>query len=223
MGDYGVKIKNIAAGSLYGYNLGIRNTLDSKDALLPNSLFLDYMKNHGLNIYKGVSTRDVIGLDFNYGCRSYEEEIKHLQQCIRNISKDPKATNANKIKRLKTYIELMIFADKNKHLYRKTSKQDIRTDYYVNGVTISYPIHDQDGSVIGTDDIHYRMLYRTPGKAKKGMVNFIRDELYDVARDYLYMGIELPYENSPIVEIGAYSSLVTSSTIGNIEVDHITY
>ena len=63
------------------------------------------------------------------------------------------------------------------------------------------------------------MLYRTPGKAKNGSCMFICERLYDLARDFLYMGIELPQENATIVEIGAYSSLITSSIVGKIEID----
>ena len=63
------------------------------------------------------------------------------------------------------------------------------------------------------------MLYRTPGKAKKGSCMFINEELYDIARDFLYMGIKLPEENSPIVEMGAYSSLITSSIVDKIQIE----
>ena len=62
------------------------------------------------------------------------------------------------------------------------------------------------------------MLYRTPGKAKKGSCMFIKDSLYEKARNFLYMGIQLPEENAPIVEIGAYSSLATSTIIDKIQI-----
>ena len=59
------------------YNLGIRKRLDSKPAMLTNSLFLDFLKENGLNIYKDESTRDVICIEFNCGSCSYEDEIKN--------------------------------------------------------------------------------------------------------------------------------------------------
>jgi len=62
------------------------------------------------------------------------------------------------------------------------------------------------------------MLYRTPGKAKKGSCMFINETLYDKAREFLYMGIKLPEDNSPIVEMGAYSSLITSSIVGRVQI-----
>ena len=43
MGKYGLKIKNFQAGSIYEYNLGVRDIYDYTDAMLPNSLFLDYL------------------------------------------------------------------------------------------------------------------------------------------------------------------------------------
>ena len=63
------------------------------------------------------------------------------------------------------------------------------------------------------------MLYRTPGKAKKGTCMFICDRLYKKAKDFLYMGIKLPKKNAPIVEIGAYASLITSSIEDTIEIN----
>ena len=89
------------------------------------------------------------------------------------------------------------------------NRQRLRELAYENGVSIRY----FDG-----EEIHYKMLYRTPGKAKKGTCMFIRDELYDKAHEYLWMGIELPEKNSPIVQMGAYSSLITSGIISKIQI-----
>ena len=43
MGEYGIKIKNIVVGSLLEKNVGVRDHIDMTDAMLCNSLFLDYM------------------------------------------------------------------------------------------------------------------------------------------------------------------------------------
>jgi hypothetical protein len=48
---------------------------------------------------------------------------------------------------------------------------------------------------------------------------FIREELYDKASEYRRMGIELPKENAPIVELGAYMSLVSSTIVGKVQID----
>jgi len=89
------------------------------------------------------------------------------------------------------------------------SRQRLRELAYENGVDVRYP----DG-----EEVHYRMLYRTPGKAKKGTCMFIRDSLYDKAHEYLWMGIELPEKNSPIVQMGAYSSLITSGIVSKLQI-----
>ena len=213
MSEYGVKIKNFEAGSLYGYNLGVRDRLDSTDAMLTNSLFSDFLKENGLNIWKGESTRDVICIEFNYGTRSYEGEIENFDKIIKNIDKDDKKTEEQKLEEIQKIEFLKERATQNKDKYVKKSHQEIRTIFYTKGVDINYKTHNKKGEVVKEEIIHYKMLYRTPGKAKKGSCMFINEKLYDVARNFLYMGLQLPKENSPIVEMGAYSSLITSSIV----------
>lgn len=212
MNEYGLKIKNIQASSIYECNLGVRDNLDTKDAMLTNSLFLDFLMENGIRIWKDGSTRDVVCLEFGYGSRSYEDEIKHLEKLLKEC--DP-----NDEQRMKRITDLMIEARKNESKYDKKSKSELRTLFYVNGVPITYKTHNKDGTVIKEETIHYRMLYRTPGKAKKGTVYFICDRLYKKAREFLYMGIKLPKQNAPIVEIGAYSSLITSTIVGRVKIE----
>lgn len=218
MSEYGLKIKNFEAGSLYGYNLGIRDMLDSTDAMLSNSLFSDYLKENGLNIWKNVSTRDIICIEFNYGTRSFEEEIAHFEKNIRTIQKDESLSNDEKLQAVQKLEFLKERAIRNKDKYQKKSRQELRTLFYTQGVDINYKTYNKKGEIIKEELIHYKMLYRTPGKAKKGSCMFVNDKLYDTARDFLYMGITLPLENSPIVEMGAYSSLITSSIIGRVQI-----
>lgn len=218
MSEYGIKIKNFQAGSLYGYNLGIRDRLDSTDAMLTNSLFSDFLKENGLNIWKGESTRDVICIEFNYGTRSYEDEIKNFDKIIKDIQRDEILSEEDKKNRILKIEFLKDCAEQNKDKYQKMSHQEIRTIFYTQGVDINYQTHNKKGDVIKEEKIHYKMLYRTPGKAKKGSCMFINETLYDKAREFLYMGIKLPEENSPIVEMGAYSSLITSSIVGRVQI-----
>ena len=63
------------------------------------------------------------------------------------------------------------------------------------------------------------MLFRSTGKAKKGSCMFIREELYEKARDFIYMGIKLPEENAPIVEISAYAPLISSGIVGKVKIN----
>lgn len=218
MSEYGIKIKNFEAGSLYGYNLGVRDRLDSTDAMLTNSLFSDFLKENGLNIWKGESTRDVICIEFNYGTRSYEEEIQNFDKIIKNLTKDEKLSEEQKQEKIQKIEFLKQRATDNKDKFQKKSHQDIRTLFYTQGVNINYQTHNKKGEVIKEEEIHYKMLYRTPGKAKKGSCMFINEMLYDKAREFLYMGIKLSEDNSPIVEMGAYSSLITSSIVGRVQI-----
>ena len=218
MSEYGLKIKNFEAGSLYGYNLGVRDRLDSTDAMLTNSLFSDFLKENGLNIWKGESTRDVICIEFNYGTRSYEDEIKNFDKIIKNIRNDETISEDNKEGRIQKIEFLKERATQNKDKYQKISHQEIRTIFYTQGVDINYQTHNKKGEIIKEEKIHYKMLYRTPGKAKKGSCMFINELLYDKAKEFLHMGINLPVENSPIVEMGAYSSLITSSIVGKVQI-----
>lgn len=218
MSEYGLKIKNFEAGSLYGYNLGIRDKLDSTNAMFTNSLFSDFLKENGLNIWKGESTRDIICIEFNYGTRSFEDEIKNFDKVIRDIQKDETLSEENKENRVQKIEILKERAVQNKDKYQKMSHQQIRNIFYTQGVDINYQTHNKKGEVIKEEKIHYKMLYRTPGKAKKGSCMFINETLYDLAKDFLYMGIQLQEENSPIIEIGAYSSLITSSIVDKVQI-----
>ena len=218
MSKYGLKIKNIEAGSLYGYNLGIRENYDSTNAMLTNSLFSDFIKSHGLSVWKEESTRDIICIEFNYGSRSYDEEIKYLNKNIRQLEKDKDLAENKKQQQIEFFNGLKKRADKNKDKFDKKSAQQIRDIFYTQGVEVEYLTRNKKGEIIKSEKIKYKMLYRTPGKAKKGSCMFINEILYDIARDFLYMGITLPEENSPIVEMGAYSSLITSSIVDKIQI-----
>jgi len=218
MSEYGLKIKNFQAGSLYGYNLGIRDRLDSTNAMLTNSLFSDFLKENGLTVWKGESTRDVICIEFEYGTRSYEEEIDHLNKMEKELKKDEELSDKQKEEKQQKISYLREQAILNKDKYVKKSNEEIRIIYYTEGVDVNYKTHNKKGEIIKEECIHYKMLYRTPGKAKKGSCMFINEKLYDKAREFLYMGIKLPEKNSPIVEMGAYSSLITSSIVGKVQI-----
>ncbi len=204
MSEWGYKILNFQSASIYAVQHGFRKTYDFKKAMLTNSLFLDFLRQHGLSVV-GETTRDVIGVCYDYGTRSYEEEVKHLNKLIMSCQEDEKKERLESIKQE---------VEENKDAFEKLNADEIRIDQYVNGLDITYTNHNKT-----TTKIHYKMLYRSPGKAKKGTCMFIREELYEAAREFLYMGIKLPDQNTPIVEIGAYSSLVTSTIVGHLQID----
>lgn len=219
MSEYGIKIKNYEAGSIYEYNLGVRNVYDYTNAMLSNSLFSDFIKENGLSIWKEESTRDIICIEFNYGTRSYEDEIKHLEKQVKATVDSEDMDYEEKVQRLKRLNELREFAEEHKEQFVKKTKEQIREIFYTEGVDIHHITKNKKGNVTKDEVIHYKMLFRTPGKAKKGSCMFINEKLYDVAHNFLYMGIQLPAENSPIVEMGAYSSLITSSIVGKVQID----
>ena len=178
--------------------------------MLTNSLFLDFLYDNGLKVWKGESTRDIINLSFDYGSRGYDQEVAHLNKLLKDADTD---------ERRKRIQELIAMAEQNRDKFDKRTKQEIREIFYRDGVDVRYDTHDKSGNVIRSETIHYRMLYRTPGKAKLGMCLFCCDRIYDKAVHFLRMGIELPQDNAPIVEIGAYSSLITSSIVGRIKIE----
>lgn len=211
MGKYGFRIQNLQAASIYECNLGVRENLDAKPAMLTNSLFLDFLVENGLQTWKDESTRDVICLEFTYGSRSYDEEMKHLKKMLAET--DPEDGD-----RINHINELMATATLRCQQYDKKSKAELREIFYREGVSVTYNTFVRGEGRRRGETVHYQMLYRTPGKAKKGTCMFICDRLFPKAREFLYMGIQLPEENAPIVEIGAYSSLITSSIVGRIKI-----
>lgn len=215
LGKYGIRIKNYQAGSIFSYDLGTRDYYDCTDAMLTNSLFTEYMVDNGMDVHKEESTRDIICIKFKYGTRSYKEERNHVEKMKNELEKE-KITDEEK---LKVYCDLEKKISSNQDKYIKTSKERIRKIFYTNGVNITYKSVDQKTGEISETVMHYKMLYRSPGKAKKGSCMFIVDRLYEIARDYLYMGIKMPEKNAPIVEIGAYAPLVTSTIVGKVHID----
>lgn len=210
MGKYGIKIKNIKAGTLYGYNKGLRTRYDYTNAMLNNSLFSLYMSNNGMNVYKEETTRDIICLEFNFGSRSYDEEIKHLKEILESSSDNSK----DKINKILNLIET------NKDNCIKKKKEEIREEFYQCGVDVEYKTIDKHGEVKRTETIHYKMLFRTPSKAKIGQAMFINEKLYKKAYDWLTMGLgnKMDKKNAKIVEMSAYAPLTTSTIIDTIHI-----
>lgn len=216
--EYGIKITNIQAGSVYEYNAGVREYLDTTPAMLVNSLFKDFLVDNGLKVNKRGATKDIICMKFDYGSRSAEEEEKFYKKLIDKID-EKEYTQEKKEYLINQYNERLEFIKNNSDKFIGINKDALRIEYYEHGVEITYDIRNKSNEIIKKEKVHYKMLYRTPGKAKKGTCMFICDRLYKKAKDFLYMGITLPKKNAPIVEIGAYASLITSGIVGKIEIN----
>jgi len=163
-------------------------------------------------MHKDESTRDLICIDFGFGSRSYEEEQAHLSEMYTKASTDEERQRIQ---------YLINKTAENKWKYCKKSKDEIREDFYVNGVPIEYKhVNRKTGEVTSTT-IRYRMLYRNASKAKVGLCNFINEKLYDEAYDWLTMGLGklMPHENAKIVEISAYAPLTTSTIEDRLHID----
>ena len=227
MSIYGIKIKNIEASTLFEYNNGVRDHYEYKDAMFSNSLFSKYLIENGLKIWKEDSTRDIICLEFNFGSRSFIDEVTHLKKLAEQArieykiakSQGYKTQIIKKRNKRKKISQLYKEAQKQKESYEKHSKEEIREILYENGVYVEYITRKKSGEISKREKIHYKMLYRSTGKAKKGSCMFICNRLYKRAVNFLYMGIRLPKNNAPIVEISAYASLVSSAIIGEIKIN----
>lgn len=183
--------------------------------MLNNSLFLYYMTKHGLDVYKGESTRSIVCLSFDFGSRSYEDEHKRLTKFIDKAEADGDDELKEKLK------SKLDFVETNKDKYAPMSRDDIRTKYYNEGVDIEWKTKAKDGSVKSVQKIHYKMLFRTPAKAKIGSVMFIDERLYNKAYKWLTMGLgkKMPNTNAKIVEMSAYAPLTTSTIIDRLHID----
>jgi hypothetical protein len=209
---YGVKIKNIEAGTLYENNLGVRDYYSYTSAMFSNSLLLDFLLENGLKVSKDGRTRDIIGINFSFGAKSYKEtKDKISARLSTEIFKPQGEQNEEYISNLQKALDK---CNANEEKYKKTSIEDIRLEYYRDGVDVQYVQRNKQGKVNKIEIIHYKMLYRSSGKAKTGSCIFINENLYKKAHDFIYMGYKMPKENSPIVEASAYVSLVASSIVG---------
>ena len=216
--EYGIKIKSFEAKSLYEYNLGINFKYEWNYAMLTNSLLLDYLKDNGLKVERG-ETKDVICIKFNQDSRTFEKEKEHWEYLIENkcSKKNPtKIYNDEQIEYFKGRLDNTV---QKANLFCAKTKEDIRTDFYENGIDITYRTYKKNGEIKSEKVIHYNMFFRSTGKAKAGECMFICDRLFKKAQDFIRMGLKLPKENAPLVEIGAYSSLISSTIVGKIRID----
>ena len=205
---------------LYDVNLGTRDYFTYTDAMLNNSLFSEFLKRNGLNVYrkkqdqefsKDESTRDIVCLDFDFGSRSYNQEFKRLTKLLDgDLNDESRERIENALKKVES----------RKELYSEKKRGEIRDLFYNEGVDITYKTKNKDGSLKKQQTIHYEMLFRTSAKAKLGQVIFINSKLYKKAYDWLTIGLgnKLPKDNAKIVEISAYAPLTTSTIVGTIHI-----
>lgn len=216
--EYGVRIKSFEAKSLYEYNLGINFKYEWNYAMLSNSLLLDFLKENGLKVEHG-ETKDVICIKFEQDSRSFEKEFEHWSYLVENGHSKKNPEKFYTEEQIEYFKERLRNTKLKENLFQPKKKEDIRTDFYNDGVDIAYKTYKKNGELKSEKVIHYNMFFRSTGKAKAGECMFICDRLFKKAQDFIRMGLKLPKENAPLVEIGAYSSLISSTIVGKIRID----
>ena len=100
----------------------------------------------------------------------------------------------------------------------KMSSNALRKYYYEQGADVNWEFTNKDGEVVKTIPVSYKMLMRSPGKAKEGECIFVNEKFQKKALDYITMGLfdKMPYDNAKIVELSAYSTLITATAIDYI-------
>jgi len=93
--------------------------------------------------------------------------------------------------------------------------KSLRKYYYTNGADIVKKSKNPEEI---PKTISYKMLMRSTGKAKEGDCIFIREDLHKKALQYITMDLwdKMPYDNAKIVEMSAYSTLITATAIDYI-------
>lgn len=94
--------------------------------------------------------------------------------------------------------------------------KDLREYYYAHGAKVSKEVKDMEEP----KTISYKMLMRSSGKAKEGDCIFIKEELHKNTLDYITMGLweKMSDDNAKIVELSAYSTLITATAIDYIKI-----
>lgn len=111
--------------------------------------------------------------------------------------------------------------DESSEVHRM-KKKDLRKEYYKNGVDYTFVKRDKKGQIVDEKTIHFKMLMRSPGKAKEGECVFIREDLHNKAINFLTMGLydlmEEQAKSDPdkvfkLVELSAYQTLTTANAM----------
>ena len=191
------------------------------------------MKNNKLKIFS--VTAENVEL-WNRYFEANEEDKKQILEDYKSGIKNPTDKTEIRLYKRTAYINDSIFVHyANKHGVSERKgicydSIDVRFRNYKGEITTESKIlrdrwyDDSKGLVMHWDDKHtvtYVHLDRSPGKAKKGSVIFVRKDLADNFRDFLSMGLykKMPEEKAKLVELSAYQSLSTATAVDYISID----
>ena len=143
--------------------------------------------------------------------------LKKLLEKTENDTEIPSDIKESKIENINNIIKI---SKENKDKFKKLTKEELREELYKNGISITYENKNRNGVIKKVETIHYKMLYRSTGKAKKGSCMFIRDKLYKRTKTFLHMGKQDLLKKKPmIVECMSYIPLVASSIVDRIKIN----
>ena len=110
---------------------------------------------------------------------------------------------------------------------KRVMPSTLRKKYYTEGFEFAHTKYKKNGELVTVKTVRYKMLMRSPGKAKAGECMFINEEIYDKAIKFLTMGLYEKMlkrqEDDPkaffnIVGLSAYQTLTTADAIGYIQI-----
>lgn len=236
-----VKVLRLEASEIFKINNGINIKMEYK-TVLPYSLLKAKLDRLHID-FKDNKSRDIIGVNFNYGydtdrLREIEEEIKINKNKLKEYKKET-TIKKNEIKKDKTINDkeerikkliddrnetLTNYINKIKELENECKiekknydKDALREKLYQDGFTLTHTYKRKGQEV--KDIIKYKFWFRTPAKSRVGDSIFINEKIYDDIVKWQDMGLILPSGESKVVEFQAYRSLTASHIERTIEIN----
>lgn len=177
--------------------------INERFAVINDSLFLRYMAANTaskITRYADDSCFDFMMLKFNYPAEYWIGDAEQEQPLL-GEEKQKKSTTVK--------------------------PNTLRKKYYTEGFEYAHMKYKKNGELVTVKTVRYKMLMRSPGKAKAGECMFINEKIYDKAIKFLTMGL---YEKMlkrqkedrnaffNIVGLSAYQTLTTADAIGYIQI-----
>ena len=215
-----LRIKAIEANQFYISEIAARNPdkkveyklgrewcelsrISERFAVINDSLFLRYMAANTaskITRYADDSCFDFMMLKFNYPAEYWIGDAEQEQP----LSGEEKQKQSKRV-----------------------MPSTLRKKYYTEGFEFAHTKYKKNGELVTVKTVRYKMLMRSPGKAKAGECMFINEKIYDKAIKFLTMGL---YEKMlkrqkedrnaffNIVGLSAYQTLTTADAIGYIQI-----
>lgn len=204
--DYGKKLKPIYIESIEANHICINDCVEKTDKAVEYKIGKNWFKFQKIKTRKAVLTDSLFLRFMNSSITRYSgDSCRDFIVVKFNYDAEYRIDN----------VETMV----NKH--------DLRKLYYVEGVTYTFEKKNKQGEIVERVPVNYKMLMRSPGKAKNGECVFIRDSLHHKAINFLTMGLydkmNEQSRNDPekvfkLVEMSAYLTLTTATAIGYIQI-----